>query len=169
MHEGTGAVREKGKEGVQVDEEDAWLLRTYTWGLHSNGYVRTSIGKKQIYLHHCIVGVPLYLGMEVDHENWNKLDNRRANLSIVTKLLNQNNIDRSTRRYITYRPERGTYVVQMRMMGKKTYRVCHSLEEAMETRDACICEANNRYNTARIRLHEAHGPQHLPSVGPYKV
>jgi hypothetical protein len=55
-------------------------------------YVATSLGGKTVYLHHMVLGpVPRSSGMQADHINKDRFDNRRCNLRIVTAKENQRN------------------------------------------------------------------------------
>lgn len=85
-------------KGTLVDAADAQLLVDHRWCQDRNGYVvrsqyvgtsRANMGSKKVYLHRVITACPQ--GMSVDHINGNKLDNRRANLRIVTQAINVQN------------------------------------------------------------------------------
>jgi hypothetical protein len=74
---------------VLFDPEDAAIVAAHKWTItrrpHTNYVIRSvcESGKSRgIYLHRAIMMPPE--GMEVDHINGNGLDNRRANLRIVT-------------------------------------------------------------------------------------
>jgi len=69
-----------------VDAEMYPLLNLHKWRLNSDGYAFTYIGGKRVFMHEfvCIKTA----SMVVDHLNFNKLDNRKANLKAVTN--NQN-------------------------------------------------------------------------------
>lgn len=43
---------------------------------------------------------------------------------------------RTKHKYITYRPDKGTYIVSMPIDGKKAYFTCKSLEEAIKKKDS---------------------------------
>lgn len=78
-----------------IDEVDYETLKHYRWYFEkSTGYARGSFRKdgnwKKIYLHQMIMGIPSK-GLEIDHVNRNRLDNRRKNLRYVTKAQNQAN------------------------------------------------------------------------------
>lgn len=78
-----------GRDGVIrdwtcVDDEDFRWLSEYGWHLHSEGYaVRTvtldSVAQK-IRMAREILGLTWGDGLEADHRNRNRLDNRRENL-----------------------------------------------------------------------------------------
>jgi hypothetical protein len=76
-----------------VDDEDFEKLSKYSWHLGARGYACRAVrsGKKttQVLMHREILNVPT--GMETDHVNRNKLDNRRSNLRICTSTQNKQN------------------------------------------------------------------------------
>lgn len=78
---------------VLIDDEDAGLSK-WRWSLSGSGYARRGsrgLGRvfKQIVMHRLIVSAPD--GMDVDHINGNKLDNRKQNLRVVTRSQNLTN------------------------------------------------------------------------------
>lgn len=88
-----------GNKYALVDREDYLkieLLRTRKFHVGSNGYaVRNQKYKNsrkdwKMTIHHLIMGIPPK-GMQVDHINGNKLDNRKENLRFVTVQQNQMN------------------------------------------------------------------------------
>lgn len=65
-----------------------------TWFVNDNGYVRANFpatrkNKRSLRLHRLIMDAPK--GLDVDHINGNKLDNRKSNLRIVTRGQNNQN------------------------------------------------------------------------------
>lgn len=64
-----------------IDIEDYDLVKPYQWYVKNNGYVFSSKTKthEAMYLHRLIMGEPQEM---VDHENRNKLDNRKYNLRL---------------------------------------------------------------------------------------
>ena len=74
-----------------IDEEDYPKLAGYHWTYHC-GYARASDydtkthKRKAVHMSHLILPCPP--GLEVDHINRNKLDNRKANLRLVTRSQN---------------------------------------------------------------------------------
>jgi hypothetical protein len=73
-----------------VDDADHALVSRWKWRLAPNGYARRSTYRGCMLMHRLVYGdVPA--GLEVDHINRNKLDNRRANLRAVTHNVNQRN------------------------------------------------------------------------------
>ena len=75
-----------------VSPEDFEKVSDYKWHLigERNKYASTKINKKNVMLHHLIIGKPEE-GMVVDHINGNGLDNRRENLRHATKKQNSQN------------------------------------------------------------------------------
>jgi hypothetical protein len=72
-----------------VDDEDFEFLNQWKWYCHSAGYSCRK-PNKVIYMHRLIINAPK--GLEVDHINGDKLDNRKENLRIVDKLDNMLNV-----------------------------------------------------------------------------
>lgn len=79
-----------GGEAI-VDAADYDWLSRWKWKRHRNGYVCRSSpgGKRLILMHRQIMDAPR--GIEVDHHNGNRLDNRRANLRTATHAQNGHN------------------------------------------------------------------------------
>lgn len=75
-----------------VDIDLAYLADKYKFHITTHGYVRghDTVNKKDFGLARLIIkNIPK--GLEVDHINRNKLDNRRSNLRIVTRSQNMHN------------------------------------------------------------------------------
>ena len=82
---------------VLLDKEDVPIAQEYTWNINSvHGYVqaRTREGRnksKTVIIHRLIMGAKVGEGLQVDHINRNRLDNRKHNLRFVTWTENQLN------------------------------------------------------------------------------
>ena len=75
-----------GKNEILIDKKDVKGLDLSALWIDNCEYVR--VGKNKL-LHRIIMNAPA--GMEVDHRNNNKLDNRRSNLRICTAAQNKKN------------------------------------------------------------------------------
>lgn len=73
---------------VMVDDDDFETLSKSSWSLSSVGYAQSNC-----LMHRLIMNPPI--GMDIDHINHNKLDNRKENLRILTHSENIINAKRS--------------------------------------------------------------------------
>lgn len=126
-----------------VDDADAALLNGFKFyvGTSNGGYPTSSFDKntsKYLHrlMHHFIL--PKQEGVEVDHINRNKLDNRRCNLRYVTRSQNIRNQglrkdNKSGHTGIWYNPSKRKWRLIIRI---ENVLYCiggfHSLEEAVE-------------------------------------
>ena len=80
----------RGQNAIVDDEDHEWLSQ-WKWGvLDHRGYaVRKNSKGKATWMHRLIINAPN--GMQVDHINGDTLDNRRANLRLVTSQQNRMN------------------------------------------------------------------------------
>jgi len=109
-----------------VDEKDFDKLNQFSWYCSSTGYAvrngRNSEGKrKTIWMHREIVDTPN--GMDTDHINRNRLDNRRNNLRIATRSENQwnSNIRRDNKsglKGVSFKKQSKRWVAQISSFGK---------------------------------------------------
>jgi hypothetical protein len=121
------------------DAEDIEKLKNYTWCIGKDGYART--GKSEL-AHVIIMGKKD--GLEVDHINRNRLDDRKCNLRHVTPLENKFNKDFSV--YRLNNPARGvtinktckthtSYVAYIKVNRKKIHLGCFDdLDKAIQAR-----------------------------------
>lgn len=130
--------------GFKIDPIDQCLLDQYRWLVSTNGYVVANRNKKKLYLHRVIMEAPE--GMEVDHINLDKLDNRRNNLRIVTgsqnkmnRLVQKNN--RNGLKGITF--EAGKWRVRIQANGNRYNIGSYSTQK----------EATKQYHLAADILH----------------
>jgi hypothetical protein len=68
-----------------VDDVDLSRLSGLRWRIHTGGYAFAS--RPTTYMHRLVLNAPR--GVEVDHVNGDKLDNRRANLRLATRAQNE--------------------------------------------------------------------------------
>jgi|SRR5678816_3418027 len=129
------------KLDILLDPEDMWLLDECAWSLHSLGYAYNS--HRGIWLHHCIIGYPIWEGDEVDHINRIKLDNRRCNLRYVSRSQNQLNRDFSINAKHIYMNGNGYYFIQIKRAGHKWYRgTFETMSEAQAALSVLMEEVN---------------------------
>lgn len=83
-------IFENGAE-MMFDVCDLEIVSTHNWHIDSAGYPRTYVECAPVRLHR-ILFQDIPDGLVVDHINRNKLDNRRANLRVVTQKENAQNI-----------------------------------------------------------------------------
>lgn len=102
----------KGKYAI-VDVEDVEKIALYKWHVSDNGYVLNRNHGKTIRIHRLIMNTPE--GMDTDHINHNKLDNRKSNLRICTRSVNLMNKP-STKGYY-YSKKRDRYIVDSVALG----------------------------------------------------
>ncbi len=75
----------KDGQKAEVDDEDYDMLSKFKWHC-LNGYAK-SFSERHILAMHRLV-THAQKGLEVDHLNGNRLDNRRSNLRVCTKSVN---------------------------------------------------------------------------------
>lgn len=116
----------KGKFAI-VDDEDYEYLSQFKWHFgmgdrYACRNVETERGWQPVSMHLHLVKPPP--GMETDHINRNKLDNRRKNLRIVTRAINQRNkgaTHRSRTGHPGIYPKNGKFHVDFRRDGRTHY------------------------------------------------
>jgi hypothetical protein len=76
-----------------IDDDDYTLISQYTWTYHSAGYAYRTTPRpnpKMILMHRHVMNAES--GIEVDHINGNRLDNRKSNLRFCTSTQNKANM-----------------------------------------------------------------------------
>lgn len=111
-----------------IDDEDYILVDQYNWYCNNSGYARTNIcagGKQcQILMHRLILNAPV--GVQVDHINLDKLDNRKCNLRLCNNAQNQYNTNKkpcniSGYKGVAYVKENGKWMARIMVNGKIIY------------------------------------------------
>lgn len=131
-------VTAKGQT-ILVDAEDADKVRGLSWSASGCGYPKTYLNGKMVAMHQIILGDELGDGMVADHKNRNKLDNRRSNFRICTRMQNSWNASKGKRnrsgvRGVTITKE-GRYLARIMANGvEHRLGTFATLEEAAEAR-----------------------------------
>lgn len=132
-----------------VDDEDYEILNKYKWNLSSDGYaVRgvTDNGKHKVILIHRIIN-KTPKGLQTDHINADRLDNRKCNLRTVT--VTQNNCNhpshKGTSKYkgVSWGARAKKWIVQITTNNKLIYLGSFSEED----------KAAEEYNQAALKYH----------------
>lgn len=144
-------------------------LNKHVWYLHPNGYARRAVVvnkiQRIIWMHRVINQTPD--GMETDHRNLNRLDNRRCNLRTASHRQNQWNIwppksawETRSSRYlgVTWKPGRQQWVVQMSSVGY--LGAFESEEEAAKCWDRCAKERRGDFARLNFPQEEIHNDHH---------
>jgi len=76
---------------ARVDAADSQEIAAYRWHRNSNGYALRSCWPDVVLMHRQLLGLSSGDGVECDHRNRDKLDNRRANIRRVTHSQNMQN------------------------------------------------------------------------------
>lgn len=113
----------KGKVAI-VDDCDYEYLSRWRW-YYSSGYAKRTVYKgKNVYMHRDLANTPD--GMDTDHINHNKLDNRRENLRACTRTQNQRNIsmiksNKSGKKGVSWHSSAKKWEACIKFCGKKIY------------------------------------------------
>ena len=111
-----------------VDTEDFDELSGSRWFLHEGYAVRNyrsvrGLPHLSMSMHRQILGLSHGDPGQTDHINGNRLDNRRANLRVVTKAQNNQNVrhrvGRSGHRHVYWHAHSGLWHVQVQVDGRK--------------------------------------------------
>lgn len=108
-----------------IDKNILSKIKNHKFHKTQYGYVATKIDNKIIFLHHLIL--PIKDGLEVDHINNNKLDNRRCNLRLVTRSQNQMNI--KTSKGVCWDKSSKSWMARITVNYKRIYLGCFKDEK----------------------------------------
>ncbi len=106
-----------------VDADAVALIAGRRLVLHSGGYALVRDGNQPAYLHRLLMRDELEPGLEVDHRNRDRLDNRRSNLRIVTHAQNGQNVagqphKTSRHRGVSWSNSNNGWIAQARLHGR---------------------------------------------------
>lgn len=121
-----------GKRGagkfMLVDVEDVPKLAGIRWHLTDNGYAVNRTRGTNIRAHRLIMNTPK--GMDTDHRNRDRLDNRKSNLRVCTR---SENLQNKAAIGVWLDKRRGTWQAEITVNKKKRYLGAYKTrEEAME-------------------------------------
>jgi len=102
---------------IIIDDHSLPGISEHRWSL-SNGYAESWIDSKKVLLHRFLIAKEIPKGMQIDHKNGNKLDNRLDNLRIVTQQQNRFNSKPNKNRSSIYK---GVYQDNRPNRKKKMY------------------------------------------------
>ena len=107
-----------------VDESDFPQVSRHLWRVAKGYAVRTTSNGHMLSLHREILCPPI--GVEVDHQNGDRLDNRRSNLRLATRAQNAKNTPRpasntSGAKGVTWDNARNRWKVQIRIKGQRIW------------------------------------------------
>lgn len=130
-----------------VDAADADWVNQSRWCLGGKGYAyrAVSVGGAQQWhtMHRDLLGLAPGDGLEADHINRNKLDNRRSNLRVVTRAENAQNMPKyrgssSRFRGVHWAKKSNKWIAQARIDGRLRHLGCFDdeMEAARVAREA---------------------------------
>ncbi len=133
-----------------VDDEDFDMVSQNKWHF-SYGYAKSKISGKTVYMHRVILDAPK--GMEVDHINGNKLDNRKENIRLCTTSQNQLNAASHKDSASKYR---GVCFLKHKKQAKRPWRAMITVPQVGQVfigNFATEVEAAIAYNAAATKYH----------------
>lgn len=112
-----------------VDAADAEWVNQWQWCLTDTGYavrnVKSGGRRTTVKLHRELLGLVWGDGLEGDHLNRDRLDNRRSNLRAVPKFGNRQNVTSSgassSYRGVTWDRQNGKWLAQVKANGRNHY------------------------------------------------
>lgn len=85
-----------------VDAADFEVVNAHVWSANARGYATTLHGDRSLLLHNFLLGSSSR-ERQIDHINRDRLDNRRQNLTYVTRIENRRNSTLAKNNTSTYR------------------------------------------------------------------
>lgn len=149
-----------GIKEVLIDFEDIEKVKSFTWCFtHSrdeNLYAMTKDKSKTIKLHRFLMDCPK--GYDIDHINHDTLDNRKSNLKICTRTVNNHNLGVRTDTYTGFKyitrkkyndnhsKDYEIYIIQIKRNGVNFRKSSANLIHALKIRDEFLIKNQERLN-----------------------
>lgn len=136
-------------------------LRNPAGFINNSGYVRIGVGGGEVFAHRlaykAMTGHEVPDGMDIDHINGDRTDNRWVNLRVVSR--SQNNMNAKIRvdnksgvKGVTFDKRRGKWAAEIRANNKKIFLGrFDTIEEAAEKRKLAESEMFGQYSYERSR------------------
>ena len=131
--------------------------------VNSKGYVKLTVDGVQIYAHRVVWIMrngDIPQGMEIDHINHDRTDNRIENLRLVTRSINGRNLSMRSNNAsghigIIWYENRGKYKVNVKVDGRLIYGGWHTcIESAISARDRLLIEHGFHENHGKEKSHD---------------
>lgn len=112
-----------------IDAPDRWRVAAFRWHVNDKGYATC----RAVLMHRLVMELVRGDGREVDHVNRNRLDNRRANLRVVSRSDQMQNLSShrgasSRFRGVYWDAERQRWRAQA-FLGRRAYRLGRFVDE----------------------------------------
>ncbi len=134
-----------------IDQADEATVNQTRWHLHDGYAIRRSDDGRTVRMHRQIVAPDP--GLEVDHINGDRLDNRRSNLRAVTHAQNQQNLTARTGCSSVFRG-----VSLCRQTGRWKASLCVGYKQLWVGRFGTELAAAQAVETARQQHYTHHNP-----------
>lgn len=162
-------LRDGTEQGISViDEEDLDDVMPWRWRLTTDGYACRTSREGEIFMHRQLLGLKVGSPLQGDHINRDRLDNRRANLRIVTRWENTQNqrpIGRTSRFRGVSRSMNGCRWRARVWIKGVAHHLGHFVDEQDAARAAAAFRAQHMpFSEDALLLGKSSPPAHLPGL-----